>query len=156
MAYRTDGTLAYGQWTKARYKAAAIAADGTTYTDANFPAVLGPHASDGTGAIDCTGFETILLKVSITAGSSPTMTLEALFRDADAADGSRWVRRVNGSGAITTPALAPDLQEAELYVDGCPIVFPRITAVANSGSTTAWAIYVRPGKRSRARPPGGR
>ena len=156
MTYRSDGTLAYGTWTKARYDDVIIAADPTALTDANYPVVLAPHATNGTGAIDCTGFETILVKVSITAGTNPTMTLEALFRDADAADGSRWVRRVNGSGAITTPALVSDVQEAELYVDGWPIVYPRITAVANATSTTAWAIYVRPGKRSRARPPGGR
>ncbi len=146
MSYATDGKLYASRWTTARSASAVIAADNSTLTDANIPVAQ---------AIDCSGLETILVRVGITGGSGPTMTLEALFRDGDAADGSRWVRRVNGSGAITTAALVPG-QEYELTVDGWNSVFLRITAVANSGSTTAWSIMARPGKRARQRIAGAR
>lgn len=154
MAYRSDGKIYFGgsDRTKARSATAAIAVDSATLTDANYPTAVDPTTG---GPIDCTGLETILVGVAITAGTNPGMTIEALFRDGNAADGLRWVRRVNGSGAITTPSLVPG-QEAELYVDGHDSVYLRCSAVANAASTTAWAIYARPGKRSRARPPAGR
>lgn len=149
MAYVTDGSLKPGLWTKARSATAVIAADNATLSDTNYPTTV--NATTG-GPIDCTGWDTILVKVAITAGTNPTMTLEPLFRDEEASDGARWSRRVNGSGAITTPALTADVQEAEISVDGWPLVFLRISAVANETSTTAWKILVRPGKRSTARP----
>ena len=149
MAYIIDGTLTPGLWTKARSATAIIAADNATLSDANYPTAVDPTTG---GPIDCTGWDTIIVKVNITAGTGPTMTLEALFRDGQAADQARWARRVNGSGAITTPAIASDASEAELSVDGWPLVFLRISAVANATSTTAWKIFARPGRRSVPRP----
>lgn len=147
MAYKT-AALYFGSanWTLARSATELLAIDSATLTDANIPTAQ---------AVDCTGLETILVKVAITAGTNPTITVEPLFYDSNAADGSRWARRVNGSGAITTAALIPG-QEQEITVDGSDVVFLRKTAVTNVTSTTAWAIYARPGKRSVARPPSGR
>jgi hypothetical protein len=142
---RSSGALRTGETVIARSATAVIAADNSTLTDANIPAAE---------AIDCTGLDTILVGVEITAGTNPTMTIEALLRDADAADGSRWGRYLLGAapgvtlGALaseTTGALASNTQWAELRVFGHPAVFLRITAVTNSGSTTAWKILARPG-----------
>lgn len=139
MAYKE--ALHNEAWCKAREGSTAIAADSATLTDANIPPA---------GALDCQGFETVWVRVEITGGSSPTMTLEALFRDDEAPDGSRWVRNRDTSGVLTTPALATG-QASEIAVDGWPAVFLRVTAVANAGSTTGWKILVRPGKRRRPR-----
>lgn len=149
---RVSGALIVGQTTIVRSASAVIAADSATLTDANIPPAQ---------ALDCSGYDTILVGVEITAGSSPTMTIEALFRDADAADGSRWARYLLGAApgvtlaslaAETTGALAPNIQWVELRVFGHPLVFLRITAVANSGSTTAWKILARPGRVRGDRP----
>jgi hypothetical protein len=143
---RKTGQLRTGETTVARSATAVIAADNSTLTDANIPPAQG---------LDCSGYDTIFVGVEITAGSSPTMTLEALFRDADAADGARWGRYLLGSApgvtdgslaAETTGALASNTQWAELRVYGHPLVFLRVTAVANSGSTTSWKILARPGQ----------
>lgn len=129
-------------WQLVRSASATIAADSATLTDTNIPPA---------SAINCRGLETLWVRVDITNGTNPTMTLEALFRDADAADGSRWVRNRDASGVLTTPALAVG-QAFEVTVDGWRSVFLRIAAVANATSTTAWAIYARPGKRRRQPP----
>ncbi len=138
--------LVRGQTAVARSAAALIVADSGTLTDTNIPPAQG---------LDCTGYDTILVGVEITAGSGPTMTLEALFRDADAADGARWGRYSLGAapgvtlGALAsekTPALASNIAWAELRVFGHPLVFLRIDAVANATSTTAWKILARPGR----------
>ncbi len=111
---------------------------------------------DPTVALDCYGYDSIFVAVEITAGTSPTMTIEALLRAADAADGARWKRLMLGAkdgvtlAALaneTTGALAPDINPVELRVYGSRAVFLRVTAVANSASTTAWKILARPGKR---------
>ena len=143
---RKSGALRTGETTIARTIAGAIAADSATLTDANIP----PGQ-----AIDCSGFDTIFVGVEIVAGTNPSMTLEALFRDADAADGSRWGRYLLGAapgvtlGALageTTGALLSNSQWAELRVFGHPSVFLRVTAVANSASTTSSLVLVRPGQ----------
>lgn len=141
---RLTSALGVRQWTEVRNIAGAIAADNATLTDANIPTAT---------AMDCTGFETVIVKVEVAAGTNPTMTIEALFRDEDAADGLRWTRRVNSSGtAFTTGALVAN-GECEITVDGWPSVFFRVTAVTNSGSTTSSKIIVRPGKRAAIKTP---
>lgn len=132
----------------ARTIAGAIAIDNATLTDANIP------ATDGLGAIDCTGFDTIFVGVEIVAGTNPTATIEALFRDADAADGSRWTRALLGArDGVTLAALAVEdtgalapLTMVELRVYGRPVVFLRVKAVTNSASTTSMKILVMGGK----------
>lgn len=139
MAYKE--ALSNEAWCKAREGSTAIAADNATLTDANIPP---------SEALDGQSFETIWVRVAIDGGASPTMTLEALFRDEDAPDGARWVRNRDATGVLTTPALAPG-QAFELTIDGWAKVFLRVTAVANAGGTTGWKILVRPGKRRRPR-----
>lgn len=122
-----------------------IAADNASLVDANYAAA---------SAIDCRGFDTIFVGVEITAGSSPTATIEALFRDGDAPDGSRWKRIIVGAApGVTATALAnpttgalDGTSLAELRVYGNRAVFLRITAVTNSGSTTAITILGMPGQ----------
>lgn len=143
MARLTDA-LAVRQWTEVRSISGAIAADSTTLTDANFPTSIG---------YDCTGFETVIVKVEVAAGTNPTMTIEALFRDADAADGLRWTRRVNSAGTPLTTGALPANAECELTVDGHSLVCFRVTAVTNSGSTTSSKVIVRPGKRASYKTP---
>ena len=72
-----------------RSASAIIAADNSTLTDTNIP----PE-----DAINCRGLETVWVRVDVTNGTNPTMTLEALFRDPDAADGS------GGYATATPPA----------------------------------------------------
>lgn len=130
----------------AREIAGVIAADSATLTDALIPPGQG---------LNCSGFETIFVGVEITAGTNPTATIEPLFRDGEAADGSRWHRRLFGAppgvtlaalAAETTGALTSNGPMVELRVMGCPLVFLRITAVANATSTSNIRILVAPGK----------
>jgi hypothetical protein len=124
-----------------------IAADSATLTDANIPPA---------GAFDCSGYDTVFVSCDITGGASPTLNIEPLFRDNDAADGNRWRRLLVGSpdgvtaaaAAIqTTGAIAPQANMVEMRVLGWPAVFFRVTAVTNPGSTTASAVLVMTGKR---------
>ncbi len=130
----------------ARSATALIAADSATLTDANI---------DPTKAIDCWGLDSIFVGVEITGGTNPGMTIEPLFRDPDAADGSRWRRLITGvpdgvtlaAAAIqSTGSIPADLSMIELRVFGWRSVFLRISAVANATSTTAWKILAMPGK----------
>lgn len=136
----------------ARDIAGTIAADSATLTDANIPPA---------SAIDCGGFDTILVAVEITAGTNPTATIEPLFRDSEAPDGTRWVRPLLGAPPGVTLAAAAGQstgalangQAFELRVFGHPKVFLRVSAVANATSTTNMKILVKPG---RVRPPSRR
>jgi hypothetical protein len=139
--------FATGKIITARSAAVAIAAEGTDYSDANYPT---------TSAIDCSAFMSIFVGCEITAGSSPTITVEPLFRDADAADGYRWKRLWVGANPgvtlataanLTTGALTPNVTMQELQVFGWNSVYLRISAVANATSTTAWKILAMPGRR---------
>lgn len=142
---RKQKVLFTGEVTELRSGAGAIAADSATLSDANFPPAE---------AIDCTGYDSILVGVDVDGGASPTMTIEALVRDENAADGARWKRLLLGAAPgvtlaalanETTGALAPG-NLAELRVFGAKQVFLRATAVANSGGTTGWRILGIPGK----------
>lgn len=129
----------------ARSGSAVIAADSATLTDANI---------DPTLALDCSGLDSIFVGVEIAGGTNPTMTIEPLFRDEGAADGSRWFRLMTGAldgvtlaaaANQTTGALSSNVNFVELRVFGQK-VFLRISAVANPTSTTAWKILAMPGK----------
>lgn len=138
-------SLSATQLAVARSATAAIAADNTTLTDANIPPAQ---------ALDCSGFQTVWLGVEITGGSSPTMALEVLVRDGDAADGARWKKLLVGSpdgvtAASAASAKTPALDGTSLFevrVEGRSSVFFRVDAVTNSGSTTAWKILAMGGK----------
>lgn len=140
-----EGAQRLTSFTIARSASALIAADSSTLTDANIPLA---------SAIDCSGYDTILVGAEITGGTNPTMTVEPLFRDSEAADGSRWKRiQLGAPPGVTATALATQNTGAlaqisdfvEIRVFGHPSVFLRISAVANAASTTAWQILVRPG-----------
>lgn len=139
---RKTGALFTGEVSIARSASAVIAADSATLTDANIPPAQG---------LDCSAFDTILVGVEITAGSSPTMTIETLARDAEAADGSRWKRMTAGLAFEGTPAVGDTgaldgTAFVELPVFGHPLVFLRRKAVTNATNTTAWKILVMPGR----------
>lgn len=143
---RVNGINFNGQFGVVRSAASIIVADSATLTDANIPPTQG---------FSCVGMDTIFVACEITAGSSPTMTIEPLFRDPDAADGNRWKRLLVGSppgvtlataAVQSTGALPTDTQGYELRVYGWPLVFLRVSAVTNPGSTTAWNILAMPGK----------
>lgn len=134
-----------GRWTEVRsvaLSAGEIAADSATLTDANILPALG---------LNCNGFQSILVRPVITAGTNPSLTVEALFRDPDAADGARWHRVLLGAPAGVTPIGAPAAyvtptlqngQAAELQVFGHHLVYLRVTSVTNKTSTTAGKLYV--------------
>lgn len=138
----------YDEVSIARDISGAIAADSATLNDTNFPLL---------GAIQCRGFDTIFVGVEIAGGSSPTATIEALFRDAEAPDGSRWKRRLFGARegvtAIASPvaedtgALGANSDFVELRVHGAPLIFLRVKAVTNAAGTTGMKILVQPGRR---------
>lgn len=143
---RNDGLRPGAAPGVARLATALIAAESATLSDANFPVAQ---------ALNCEGFDTILVGVDITAGSAPTMTIEALIRDGEAADGSRWKRLLLGAkdGITTLGAVAAEDTGAldgtsfvELRVFGAKQVMLRIKAVANAASTTAWKILVVGGR----------
>lgn len=136
--------LSTTQVTAVRTISGAIAADNSTLTDANFPE---------SEALDCAGFDSIFVGVEIDGGSSPTCTIEPLFRDADAADQSRWTRLLVGSppgvtlasaAAQSTGALS-NLTMVEIFVFG-RLVYLRRSAVTNSGSTTGMRVLAMPGR----------
>lgn len=139
-----DGTSFKTTFTAARTIPGVIVADNASLVDTNFPTTLG---------FDCGGYDTVLVAAEITAGASPTATIEALIRDDDAPDGSRWKRLFLGAppgvtlGAAagqTTSALGPN-DVFELRVFGNPSVLFRVTAVTNAGSTNGLVILVKPG-----------
>ena len=147
----TSGVLLTGQTTALRTIGGVIAADSATLSDANYPAVGGVL----TGAIDCSGYDSIFVGVEIVAGTGPTMAIEALFYDPNAPADAHLSRLLLGAepgvtvGALAsevTPALTSDNQYAELRVFGHKQVFLRVTAVTNPTSTTSATILGRPGR----------
>ena len=98
------------------------------------------------------GLARVLSKLGVCSRSQAQVLVRAgrvrvngrIVRDAEAPDGQRWKRL----GATDTGALDGSAY-AELRLDSGPddLIFPRVKAVANSGSTTAMKILVRPGKR---------
>lgn len=149
---RRSGQLRTGETTVLRSIAGVIAADSATLSDANYPAVAGVL----TGGIDCSGFESVFIGVEVTVPGTSTMTIEALFFDPDGAVDQKLSRLMLGAEpGVTAGALASETtgalpgvesQYAEIRVFGHPQVFFRVTAVANSGSTTAAKILGRPGR----------
>lgn len=128
--------LSLDQVSQIRTLTGSPSADSATLTDANFS----PTASDTTGgALNAYGFQSVWLNVEFTGGTAPTVTIEMLFRDAGAADGSRW-KRVAGAAALTLDGTGWQ----EVRVDGA-LVYPRLTTV--TGAPTAINLLARPGER---------
>lgn len=127
-----------GTW---RIKAAGggVSADSATLTDALFPATA--DATNG-GAISFYGVESILVAVVLTGGTGPTAELDMLFRDEDAADGSRWKRK-DSALALTT-----SFQEVYVFQSK---VYPRLSAV--TGSPTQVELIIKPGRFTIGRGP---
>lgn len=115
---------------------APVAADSGTLTDANFSPT--PDNTTG-GAINAFGFATVLLNIETAGGSSPTAAIDLLFRDGDAADGSRWKRI---AGAVKPVLDGAGWVEVQTYGR---LVYPRIDAVV--GSPTSVTILAMPGQR---------
>lgn len=123
--------------------AGVIAADNATLLDANI---------DPTLAVSCAGYDSLMVGCEIDGGSSPTLTVEALFRDASAPDGSRWKRMLHGARpGVTLGALAAEDTGAldgtklvELRVHGHSLVYFRVSAVGSATSTTGGRILVMP------------
>lgn len=115
-----------------------VAPDSSTLSDANFP----PSSNDTTGgAINAYGMSTLWVGVELTGGSAPTVTIEALVRDAGAADGSRWKRLFTSVNQPQTYTL-DGTGLVEVRVDG-RLVFLRITAV--TGNPTSVKLLAIPG-----------
>lgn len=143
---RKNGLRAGAEPGIVREAASALAADSATLTDANIDATL---------VLDCSGFDSILVGCEIDGGVSPSMTIEALFRDEEAPDGSRWKRALLGARDGITAAGAPAAEDTgaldgasfvELRVFGARAVFLRIKAVTNAAGTTGWRVLAIGGK----------
>lgn len=127
---------------------APVAADSATLNDTNFPTAF--DATNG-GAFSCRNLDTLLIGVEFTAGTAPTATVEFLFRDAEAADGSRWKRLLLGSRpGVTLGALATEdtgaldgVSFVEMRCYGADLVYPRFKAV--TGTPTGIKILAMPG-----------
>jgi hypothetical protein len=143
-------TLVRGAGTLIGAGSTVIVADNSTLTDANIP----PAQS-----LDCCGYDSIFVGCNIAGGTNPSLTVEALFRDSEAADGSRWRRLLAGAREGLTAVASPAALEtvlvgtgtapvtfAEIRVFGHRSVFLRISAVANPGSTTGYELLVKPGR----------
>lgn len=123
-----------------------IAADPGTLTDALIPPTL---------AVDCHCWDTIFVAADIAGGTAPSVTIEPLFYDSHAADGSRYRRiavgALPGVDTVATPAsqvatLANGATMAELMVFGHPQVFLRVSTVANATATTGYTLVAMPGR----------
>lgn len=123
-----------------------IAVDNTDLHDVNI---------DPTIAVNCAGWDSLMVGVEIDGGSAPTMTVEALFRDPGAPDGARWKRMLHGARpGVTLAALAAEdtgvldgTKLVELRTHGHSLVYFRVSAVANPTSTTGARILVMPSSR---------
>jgi hypothetical protein len=136
----------YAQGCSARSVAGTIAADAATLTDTFIAPTL---------AISCQMFDTIFVGAEISGGTAPALTVEPLFYDKEAADGSRWKRIAVGalpgvdpvaSSASQTVSLASNATMAELMVFGHPQVFLRVTAVTNATATAGYTVVAMPGR----------
>ncbi len=136
--------LSGSQVAEVRTFTGVIVADNASLVDANYPLDQ---------ALTCRGYQTIWVGVEIAGGSAPTATLEILVRDEDALDGKRWKKLLVGSpDGVTAAAAASQKTPAldgtaffEVRVEG-RVVFFRIDAVTNPGSTTGIKILAIPGK----------
>lgn len=118
-----------------------VASDPTSLVDANFPEISVTLAGAG-GAIMCRGLATLWIGVELTGGASPSVVLDMLFRDTDAADGQRWHRLLFGSSpAVVRPTL-DGTGFVEVTVNGS-VVYPRLHTV--TGNPTGVVILARPG-----------
>jgi hypothetical protein len=140
---RIAGGIRGGSVVIVRQAASIIVADSATLTDANIDPTLGFSSKE---------YDSVLLSVEITAGTNPTMTLEMLLGDAEAADGARWKRialakRFGGDDAANQALVVDSTKFIEFVTFGAELIFPRVTAVANPTSTTAWKILALPGAR---------
>lgn len=155
-------TLARGAGTSIGAGSTPIVTDSATLNDASL---------SFNQAVDCTGYDSIFVGCEIAGGTNPSLTIELLFRDSEAADnnsaatGIRWRRLLAGSRdgltTVTSPAAletitvgtgtaATTFQEMRTW--GHRWVFPRIVTATNAGSTTGFAILVKAGQVR----PGGR
>lgn len=148
---RKEGLRVGGEPGIARSASAVIAAENASLVDANYPVAQ---------ALDCSGFDTILVGCEITGGAAPTMTIEALVRDNPSednsvADGARWKRMLLGAKEGITAIASPVAEDTgaldgasfvELRVFGAKRVMLRIKAVTNAAGTTAWKILAVGGK----------
>lgn len=124
-----------------------IAVENATLSDANYPVAKG---------ISCKGYQTILVGAEIDGGAAPSITVEPLFRDAQAVDGKRWKRIFAGALPGVTPAaaavqLTPALVDSsdlyELQVFGWDLVYLRVQAVVNAAGTTGFRVLAFPGRK---------
>ena len=118
---------------------APVADDSATLTDANISPTVSAIMG---GAIAFYGLDSLLMAVEFAGGAGPTAELDVLYRDEDAADGSRWKR------AGTAIALSADFQEVQVFGAKC---FPRIQTI--TGNPTGITLVFKPGAYQRGRGP---
>lgn len=116
-----------------------VSADSTTLTDSNFPLLA--DAVNG-GTVDCRTLSTLWVDVEFVGGTSPSIELDPLIRDGNAADGSRWKRLLFGDSPAAAQPLLDGSGFVEVRVDGGQM-YPRIKSV--SGAPTSVIILARPG-----------
>jgi uncharacterized Zn-finger protein len=135
----------YGQGIGARVVAGTIAADAATLTDAFIAPTL---------AISCQQYDTIFVTAEIAGGTAPSVTVEPLFYDKEAADGSRWKRLMVGAlpgvpstvASVQSAVLVNNATMVEMQTFGHPKVFLRVSAVANAPATTGYTVVAMPGR----------
>lgn len=118
---------------------APVTDDSVTLTDAN----ISPTVSSTTGgAMGFSGLDSLLVAVEFTGGTTPAASLDVLYRDEDAADGSRWKR------AGSAIALSVDFQEIQVFGAKC---FPRLQDI--TGNPTGVTLVIKPAAYQRGRGP---
>ena len=135
----------YGQGVAARSVAGTIAADPATLTDALIAPTL---------AVCCQQYDSVFVTAEIAGGTAPSVTVEPLYYDKEAADGSRWKRIAVGApvGVTATVAAAQSVTlthnatMAEVQTFGHPAVFFRVSGVANATATTGYTVVAMPGR----------
>lgn len=158
MARLIQQNLQVGRWTQVRAIAGSpiavdpIGAAPNLFVDASYPL---------SAAVDCTGWETVLVGIEIDAGTNPTAVLEMLWRDDDATtDGQRWKQLLQGAlegvtlaaqAAQVTSALTTGGPPQEMRVLGNPFIFPRFKTLGGTGTPTALRILMLPGYPMRGR-----
>lgn len=147
MSYTTL-SLANDRFTIVRTVAGVIAADNSTLSEVNIPVA---------SALNCVGFDTILVRPVITAGTNPAVVIEPLFYDEFAVSGARWQRLIlsptagavpAGDDAIPTTCALGNGQMEEIQTFGFKHVFLRIASVVNPALTSNLVLLAYPGARS--------
>ncbi len=119
-----------------RQKDGAVATDAAPFDTATYPA-----EGDDNVAVNCVGFQTVLLRATFTGGGSIKVTPRVLDPEE-----TLWFRVAAEDGSVVETAEIDATADRcyELRVWGRPLIFFQVTV---TGSVTDLVLYAIPGAR---------